>query len=421
MSTIRTSPPAADELDARFPAISRDAWSLDPACAFLNHGSFGACPRAVLDQQQQLRDALERNPLRFLLDEAPPLIQRSREAIAGLINAQVDDVVLVGNATAGVNTVLRSLRFEPGDEILYFDHAYNACANVVRFVAERSGAKPVEAKLPWPIADARQVVDAVLAATTERTKLAMLDHVTSVSGLVLPIVAIVTALKERGVETLVDAAHAPGMVPVDVEQIGAAYTTANCHKWLCAPKAVAFLHIRRDMQDGIEPDVISHGSNHYGKGPGDFQMRFHWLGTHDTTPACCVADSIAFLESRLPGGMPALMQRNHDMAVGLRSVVCDAWGIEPPCPDDMLGSMATLPLFEGRPRWDDTPASKKQNDLADRVQRKLKVEVPIIDINTAPGKTVIHTRFSCQAYNHGGQILRFIDAFKDVVDAGVLR
>lgn len=413
-------PPTAADLDERFPAIAPDAWSLDPACAFLNHGSFGACPRVVLQRQQQLRDALERNPLRFLLDEAPPLIERSREAVARLIHADAQDVAFVRNATAGVNTVLRSLRFEPGDEILYLDHAYNACANVVRFVAERWGATPVEVKLPWPIADVRQVVDAVLAATTGRTKLAMLDHVTSVSGMVLPIASIVAALKERGVETLVDAAHAPGMVPVDVEQIGAAYTTANCHKWLCAPKAVAFLHVRRDLQDGIQPDIISHGSNAYGKGNADFQMRFHWPGTCDPTPACCVADAIGFLEGLIPGGLPALMQRNHDMAVGLRKLVCDAWGIDPPCPDDMLGSMATLPLFTGRPRWDDSPAAQKQHDLANHVQRTLKVEVPIIDINTAPDQTVIHTRFSCQAYNHGSQYLRFIDAFKGVVDTHAL-
>lgn len=413
--------PTPDELDDKFPAIARDAWTLDPQCAFLNHGSFGAAPRAVLERQQALRDRLERNPLRFLLDETPPLIERSRLAVAQLINAQPEDVVFVRNATAGVNVVLRSLRFEPGDEILYLDHAYNACANVVRFVAERWGAKPVAVRLPWPIDDAQQVTDAVLAAVTEQTRLAMLDHVTSVSGLVLPIADMVAGLKQRGVETLVDAAHAPGMVPVDMQAIGAAYYTANCHKWLCAPKSAAFLHVPKDKQDGLEPDVISHGSNAYGAGNADFQMRFHWLGTHDPTPVICIADAIAFLESLLPGGLNALMQRNHDMAVALRRVVCDAWGIAPPCPEAMLGSMATLPLFPGRPRWEDAEATRHQDDIFGHVQRKLKVEVPLIDIGNSPDTTVIHSRFSCQAYNHGGQILRFIDAFHQWIDRAALR
>ena len=245
------------------------------------------------------------------------------------------------------------------------------------------------------------------------------DHIGELNG--MNIADIVAALKARGVETLVDAAHAPGMMPVDVEAIGAGYYTANCHKWLCAPKTAAFLHVRRDLQDPLEPDVISHGSNHYGKGKGDFQMRFLWTGTSDPTPTCCVADSVAFLGSLLPGGLPALMKRNHTMAVGLRKIVCDAWGIEPPCPESMLGSMATLPLFKGRPRWDETDAAQKQIDLFDRVQRKLKVEVPIIDIATSPSTTVIHTRFSCPAYTSGSEILRFIDAFKEVVDVGALQ
>ncbi|MFI4859784.1 MAG: aminotransferase class V-fold PLP-dependent enzyme [Phycisphaerales bacterium JB063] len=410
----------ADQLDAQYPAISPDAWGLDPDCTFLNHGSFGAAPRVVLDRQKQLRERMERNPLRFLLDEAPPLVEHARQAVAKLINAQPEDVVFVRNATAGVNVVLRSLRFEPGDEILYFNHAYNACANVVRFVADRWGAKPVRVDIPWPIEDPQQVIDAVDAAVTDQTRLAMLDHITSGSGLVLPIAQIIAKLKAHGIDTLVDAAHAPGMVPIDVQQIGAAYYTANCHKWLCAPKSAAFLHIPKDKQPGIEPDVISHGSNAYGAGNADLQMRFLWPGTNDPTPVIGIADAIAFLESLLPGGLPALMQRNHDMAIALRPIVCDAWGIEPPCPASMLGSMATLPLFKGCPRWRDPDATRKQDDVFDRVQRKLKVEVPPIDIETSPDSAIIHSRFSCQAYNHGGQILRFIEAFRDVVDPAAL-
>lgn len=409
--------PTADQLNTNYPAISAESWTLDPECTFLNHGSFGACPRAVLDRQQSLRSRLEHNPLRFLLDEAPPLIEKSRAAVAGLIGADPADVVFLRNATAGVNVVMRSLRFEPGDELLILDHGYNACQNIVRFVADRWGAKAVSVRVPWPIEDPEQVTQAVCAAVTDKTRLAVIDHITSPTAMVLPIKAIVAELKTRSIETLVDAAHAPGMVPVDVAALGAAYYTANCHKWLCAPKTAAFLHVRKDRQAGLEPDIISHGSNAYGKGAGDFQMRFHWPGTYDPTPVCCVADSVAFLESLLPGGLPALMQRNHAMAVGLRRVVCEAWGIDAPCPDSMLGAMATLPLFRGRPVWDTTAAAQKQHTLFDRVQRGLKIEVPMVVMNHDP---VVHTRFSCQAYNHGGQIARLVTAFADVVEPGTL-
>src|SRR6266550_3303752 len=238
-------------------------WTLDPAVAFLNHGSFGACPRPVLEAQQRLRERLERQPVRFF----------------------------VPNATTAVNAVLRSLALAPGDQLLVTDHAYNACRNVLDFVAAAARAEVVVVPVPFPLASADAVVEAVVARATPRTRLALLDHVTSPTGLVLPIERLVRELAGRGVDTLVDGAHAPGMLPLDLGALGAAYYAGNCHKWLCAPKGAGFLHVRRDRQGGVRPVVISHGANNPRTDRSRLLLEFDWTGSHDPTPYLCVPEA----------------------------------------------------------------------------------------------------------------------------------
>jgi len=233
-------------------------WTLEPGLDFLNHGSFGACPRAVLEAQSEFRARMERQPLQFLARDLEGLCDEARAALAEFVGADPDDLVLVPNATTGVNTVLRSLQLGPGDEIVTTDHLYNSCRNALRWQEER-GARTVYAKVPWPIAGPWQVVEAVLGAVSERTRLVLIDHVTSPTGLIFPVGEIVRRLAERGIDTLIDGAHAPGMLPLDLRAIGAAYYTGNCHKWLCGPKGSAFLHVRRDRQARLHANVISHG------------------------------------------------------------------------------------------------------------------------------------------------------------------
>ena len=267
----------------RSPANGGD-WSLDPAVIMLNHGSFGACPQSVLRRQSALRLRMEAEPVRFLVREMQPLLDQSRQALAELIGSEAENVVFVSNATAGINAVLRSLRLRSGDELLVTNHGYNACSNVARYVAERAGAVVVTVDVPVPVASHEQVVEAVLARVRDRTRLAMLDHVTSATAVVFPIEELIRQLSEQGVDTLVDGAHAPGMVPLKLKQLGAAYYAGNCHKWLCAPKGAGFLYARPDRQDGLQPPVISHGYNQPRPGYTRFQDAFDWQGTGDPTP-----------------------------------------------------------------------------------------------------------------------------------------
>ncbi len=362
-----------------------ELWQLDPQITFLNHGSFGACPRPVLAIQQQLRDRIEQQPLRFFERDFETLLDAARIDLAKLVGADPNDLALVPNATTGVNTILRSLQFAPGDELLTTSQEYNACRNALNFVAERSGATVVVAEVPYPITTSEQAITAVLEATTAQTRLVLLDHVVSQTGLVLPIAQLVAALTQRGIDTLIDGAHAPGMVPVNLAEIGPTYYTGNCHKWLCSPRGAAFLYVRRDRQTQIRPLTISHGANSPRRDRSRFRLEFDWTGTADPTPYLCLPATLQFLQSLLPGGLPALMADNRAKALAARQHLCQRLNVAPPSPDDMVGALATVPLPDG-----------PHQSLKDSLLNQFQVEVPIIPFPAAPHRLL---RISAQIYN----------------------
>src|SRR5438552_4100747 len=218
-----------------------ELWPLERGVIFLNHGSFGACPTEVLRHQAALRAEMEREPVRFLSRELDDRLDAARAALAAFLGAEADDLAFVTNATSGVNAVLRSREFADGDELLTTDHAYNACKNALEYVARRTRARVVIAPIPFPVASSDEVVAAIMGRVTPRTRLALIDHVTSPTALVLPVERLIAELARRGIDGLVDGAPAPGMLPLDLPPLRATYYTGNCHKWLCAPKGSAFL------------------------------------------------------------------------------------------------------------------------------------------------------------------------------------
>jgi isopenicillin-N epimerase len=330
--------------------VHREAfWALTPDVVFLNHGSYGACPRPVLERQRELRDRMEREPVRFMTRELEPLLDEARQTLAQFVGADPSDLAGVTNATTAVNAVLASLRFRAGDELLVTSHGYNACNNVVRLAAERTGANVVVAQVPFPLEGADQVVEAVLAAATERTRLAVIDHVTSPTALVFPIERIVRALEARGVMVLVDGAHAPGMVPLALDALGASFFTGNLHKWVCAPKGAAFLHVRRDRQPLVRPTVISHGANSPRTDRSRFQLEFDWVGTSDPTAFLSMPRALEVLAP-----WPELMRRNRDDALAAGTLLTKALRVTLPAPAELLGSMVAVPLQgdqAGLERW----------------------------------------------------------------------
>lgn len=371
-------------------------WVLDPDVVFLNHGSFGACPRPVLELQQRLQMEMERQPLLFLDRDFDRHMRGARDALALFLGADADDLAPVPNATAGVNAVLRSLRFSPGDELLVTDHEYNACKNALLYVAKRDGASVRIVPVPFPLAHPAQVTEAIAAAVTPRTRLALVDHITSPTGLVLPIEEIVSLLADKGVDTLVDGAHAPGQVAVDLTRLNAAYYTGNCHKWLCAPKGAAFLWVRRDRQEGIHPLSISHGYSAGATGNRRFRLEFDWTGTADPTPFLCVPACIDFLGGLLEGGFPALQAHNHRLVRKGRDLLCSELGIEPPCPDSMVGSMAALPLPDRRDAESPGNPVEPIDPLRTRMLFNHGIEAHVVAWPAPPKRL---TRLSGQIYN----------------------
>lgn len=382
-----------------YPVFSNDVaalWQLDPTVTFINHGAFGACPTAVLAQQQAFRHQLELEPLRFVMREFEPLLDTARVALAAFVNADPIDVVFVPNATTGVNSVLRSLTFKAGDELLTTSHAYNACRNALDFVAQRWSVKIVVADIPFPLEDEKQIIQAVLDCVTPRTKLALLDHITSPTALIFPIQQLVKSLDQYGIDTLVDGAHAPGMVALNLIDIGAAYYTGNCHKWMCAPKGAGFLFVRGDRQSLIRPLTISHGANSPRTDRSRFQLEFDWTGTHDPTPYLCLPAVFEFMNVHFSNGWREVMTHNRALALQARQILCEALEQPLPCPDDMIGAIAAVPLPSsfGVPQQD---SANGIDTLQNWLWESYRIEVPIIPwIN--PTQRLI--RISAQRYNH---------------------
>ena len=319
-------------------------WRLREDVTFLNHGVFGACPVPVLERQRTLRDELESEPVAFLDDTFVARLDAARSTMATFLGADPAGLVFVPNATSAVSTVLRSLRLEAGDELLATNHEYNATLNALAEVAGPAGARVVGVRLPLEIESADQVVEAVLAAVTPRTRFALVSHVTSPTAAALPVDRIVRELDARGVDTLVDAAHAPGMMPLDVAALGAAYWTGNGHKWLCGPKSSGMLVVRADRRDQIRPLVISHGWNDPDPDRPRLWKEFDWVGTIDPTPILALPAAIDVMGRLDPDGWPGLMASNHALALDGRARIARALGVQVRTPASLVGSMAMVPL-----------------------------------------------------------------------------
>jgi isopenicillin-N epimerase len=380
-------------------------WSLERGLVFLNHGSFGACPTEVLRHQASLRAEMEAEPVRFLSRELDDRLDVARAGLARFVGADPDDLAFVTNATSGINAVLRSRTFAAGDELLTTDHVYGACRNTLHFVAERAGARVVIVTVPFPVSGPDEVVQAVLAKVTPRTRLALLDHITSPTALILPIERLIAELSARGVDVLVDGAHAPGMVPLHLDTLGATYYSGNCHKWLCAPKGSAFLWARRDLQGDVRPLTISHGATAVRPGRSRFRLEFDWTGTSDPTAWLTVPKAIEYLGSLVAGGWPALMARNHGLALDARRLLCAAAGTAPPCPDEMVGSLAAILLPDGTAEvgW------RRPDPLQARLFDDWRIEVPVMSWPAAPRRLV---RISAQLYNRREHYERLAEALR---------
>jgi isopenicillin-N epimerase len=266
----------------------------------------------------------------------------------------------------------------------------------------------IGAHVPFPLASSDEVLEAILAAVTSRTRIALIDHVTSPTGLVLPLEAIIRELHGRDIDVLVDGAHAPGMLPLQIERLGAAYYTGNCHKWICAPKGAGFLYVRPDHQERIRPLTISHGANATRRDRSRFQLEFDWTGTGDFTAQLCVGTAIRFLEGLVPGGWPEIMRHNRALALEARDWVCDRLAVDRPAPDAMIGSLVTIPLPDAkRP-----PTVLFLDPLQEELWQEYRIEIPLQNWGGLPRRQI---RLSAALYNRIEEYHRLAEALESLL------
>ena len=364
----------------------RDLWQLAPGVAFLNHGSFGAVPRAVAAVQDDWRRRIEAEPVELLARRWRQLVADARRPVADFLGCEPPHLGFVSNATEGVNCVLRSLAFNSGDELLTTTHVYQAVRQAMKFVCARSGASYRDVDVPLPVASSGQVVDTIVGQLRPNTRLLVLDHVTSPTGLVFPVEPVADACAARGVDFLVDGAHAPGMLPLDLAALGrrgVSYYAGNLHKWCCAPKGTAFLWARDDRRDAVHPLVISHWA-----GDG-FEAEFHWQGTRDHSAWLTARAAIDFMGQ---WGWERVRAHNRAMAIWAHAMLCDRLDVEPISPVDgsLLGSMATVRLPPPLDRMTDV----EQEQLQQRLYDEHRIEVMLV--NWAGQRFL---RVACQVYN----------------------
>lgn len=364
----------------RFGRALRRRFLLDPSARFLNHGSYGATPRAVLAAQAKLRERLERQPVAFMQDFLPDALRRTAADLGDFIGARGEDLAFVENATAGINAVFQSFPWRRGDELLLSSHVYPAVKNAAHHVAAAHRVRVREVRIPFPLDHPREITEAYAEAAGSRTRLAVVDHVASPSALVFPVREIVARLKARGIRVLVDGAHAPGMLDLSVNRIGADWYAGNCHKWLFVPKGCSFLWAGREAQANLHPPVIS---NRYGEG---FPAEFDWCGTRDPSAWLSLDAALDFYRSL---GGKALRAHNRDLAWRAARSLAAAWNVALPAPRNCFAAMVTLSLPGGA--GGDAEAGQR---LRAALWERHRIEVPVFSIE---GR--LYLRLSAQVYN----------------------
>jgi isopenicillin-N epimerase len=376
----------------------REQFLLDPTVTFLNHGSFGATPRVVFDEYQRWRLEMEREPVDFLSRRSPGLLLEARQALAAYLCTSADSLVYVTNATTGLNVVARSLALKPGDEVLATDHEYGALNMTWEFLCEKAGARYVRRPIPLPITGSReQVASEFMEGVTHRTRAVFLSHITSPTAVVLPVKEICALARQAGILTIVDGAHAPGQVPLDLEDLGADVYAGNNHKWLCSPKGSGFLYVRPEQQGWVESLPISWGW----QGEHTFVTRNERQGTRDLAAYLATPAAIRFQAEH---DWDTVRARCHELAREARRRVAERWGFEPICPDspEWFAQMIALPV------------PHDHRTLRDRLWEEFRIEAVV-----SPWEEYSLLRLSFQGYNTYEDLERVLGALEKIeVPAG---
>ncbi len=373
-------------------------WLLDKSTIFLNHGSFGACPIEVFNKYQQWQKLIEQQPVKFFMYTLREELYSAKKILSSFLNVQTDDLVFVQNATEGVNTVLHSIQWQHDDEILITNHIYPACRNAIQFYANRFGVKVKEVQILFPLNSNDEIIQTIIDTITNKTRLILLDHIASPTGLLFPIKEIRQQIS-NDILILVDGAHAPGAISLDINELGVDFYTGNCHKWMCSPKGAGFLWIQAKHQDYIYPINISLINTV----SESFNERFFWRGTQDPSAWLSIPAAISFLNKISNNNINTFINQNIKMNRKMREIVSQQLQIPMLCPNEMIATMSAIPIYSN--------SSETHNNTIDPMQewlmQKYNIEVPIFNWANEAYKLL---RFSYFAYNDETQYITLANA-----------
>ncbi|MEM7754275.1 MAG: aminotransferase class V-fold PLP-dependent enzyme [Planctomycetota bacterium] len=404
---VQTTPTARAHQPAR--------WPIEPGLTMLNHGSYGVCPEYIHERQSELRREMDADPVKFFLHKLEAYADRARVALGSFINADPADLALVQNGTFAVATCLHAIDWQPGDRVVVTDHEYNATLNELNRLVRTKGIEVVHAKVPLPCTGPDQIAAAVEAQINDKTKLVIASHIASASALVMPVEQIVHTCREKGIEVLIDGAHAPGQIPLDLKALRPTYYAASCHKWLCTPKGAAFFYADKSVHHKVQPLALSCRVHESRDDRAPFLCDFDYVGTGDYTAFLTLPDCIEHLAAQRPGGWDQIRTENHQMVLaGARTIreTCDLPETYPDhLADHMTGCMYSLLL---PPDPDPSRKTRYADALHDRIIERHNVQVPIWTLETAGVRVA---RISAQIHNRPEQYEYFAEALRTELEA----
>jgi len=387
------------------PENLKTLFQLDPDITFLNHGSYGACPSPVFEDYQKWQVMIEQHPVKFMQDDIYQYLDESRSSLGSYINCDKNDLIYVPNPTHAVANIINNVNLDIGDEVLSTDLEYGSCDRMWFYEAEQKGFVYNRSKVSLPIIDKESFCNDFWKNATEKTKYIFISQITSSTGMILPIPEIVLEAKSRGIKTIIDGAHVPAHIDLDINDLDPDYYVGACHKWLCCPKGVSFLYVKKDQQENIQPQIMSWGwGEEYEEFKDSTQLKsssrfiniFQWQGTRDMSAFLTVPKAIEFQEKY---DWDSVRNRCKKMIIDARNQISTVTNLPKICPDDWLGQMASF-LFPA----DDVAELKKS------LYNDYQIEIPAMSYN---GYSAL--RISIQGYNSEDEVDYLVETLKKFI------
>ena len=374
----------------------KDQFFLDPDITFLNHGSFGACAKPVYENLLNWQMQMEWEPVHFFEETIFDALKKSRQILGKYINCPADDMVYFPNPTTAINAAARSLKLEPEDEVLSTNHIYGALDRTWKYICNKNEAKFVKADIPFPIQSKDEFLIRFFKAITSKTRVIFLSHITSMTAMIFPVEEVVEFARKNNILSIIDGAHVPGHIPLNIHTLNPDIYTGACHKWMCSPKGTSFLYVKKEMQENIHPLVVSWGWESENPSDSQFLDWHEWQGTRDMSAFLTIPTSVKFMDDN---DWPNVSRKCREMVIQTRNQLLNYLKISPPCPDDWLGQMASIPM-----------PFNDAFEIKNVLLNKYHIQVPIF---TWEGK--VYLRYSIQAYNSESDLEKLLSAIKELL------